>query len=204
MRTDDPKPEGRVLSDTPSAAYQRAAYARNPSKAADSNRRWREAHPEQWREIQKRYREADPEAAAARGKAWREANKEKARAYYQANKQKNLEASKRRYAENSEVIKARNREYGARPEVKLRMRERKLAKQYGLTLSDYDTLADQQGRVCASCGGDPNGLGLVVDHDHSTGQVRGLLCSKCNSALGLLDDNEEKVAALLQYIRIKE
>ena len=56
-------------------------------------------------------------------------------------------------------------------------------KSYGLdlTVDEYDDLLGKQGGVCAICGQRPNGKLLGVDHDHSTGRVRGLLCSNCNS-----------------------
>jgi hypothetical protein len=40
-----------------------------------------------------------------------------------------------------------------------------------------------------------------VDHNHTTGKVRGLLCSSCNGALGLFKDNPEVVAAALLYLK---
>lgn len=45
---------------------------------------------------------------------------------------------------------------------------------------------------------------LAVDHNHRTGTVRGLLCPKCNTALGLLEENEERIFKLLDYIRKNE
>jgi hypothetical protein len=52
------------------------------------------------------------------------------------------------------------------------------------------------------CGGPPNGHGgLHFDHCHETGLFRGWLCSKCNSGLGLLGDNEEALERALRYLR---
>jgi hypothetical protein len=68
------------------------------------------------------------------------------------------------------------------------VRRGKLAK-YGITEDDYDALlASQRGR-CAICGKDASGNGrlLAVDHDHKTGEVRGLLCRGCNLGIGLLE-----------------
>lgn len=59
-------------------------------------------------------------------------------------------------------------------------------KQYGLTQESYDHLHIRQGGVCAICQQETT---LVIDHDHSTGKVRGLLCNSCNLALGLLKEN---------------
>lgn len=72
-----------------------------------------------------------------------------------------------------------------------------LAKLYGITVAQKDLLAEQQGHACAIC---YQIKPLNVDHDHSTGIVRQLLCSACNTALGLLKENVTTVEALLAYI----
>jgi hypothetical protein len=54
---------------------------------------------------------------------------------------------------------------------------------------------------CASCGDAPGKIRLHVDHDHSTGLVRGLLCVKCNMALGHLDESPAKAMGLIAYMR---
>ena len=63
-----------------------------------------------------------------------------------------------------------------------------LQRNYGITLTDYDRMEAQQGGRCAICGSDNPGRGksrFAVDHCHVTGQVRALLCQKCNHGLGL-------------------
>ena len=78
---------------------------------------------------------------------------------------------------------------------------------HGLSLEDYAVKLTEQGGVCASCGlpeTKTNQFGVValaVDHDHDTGRIRGLLCMKCNRALGLLGDSATTVASLLVYRR---
>lgn len=69
---------------------------------------------------------------------------------------------------------------------------KKQLKRYGLSLVDYHVMLAKQANQCAICGTDtPNGGKGVfcVDHDHSTGLVRGLLCSNCNRGLGLFKDD---------------
>ena len=79
-------------------------------------------------------------------------------------------------------------------------RIKRLYQRYGLTENDYKKLwHDQKGR-CALCGTETKDEYLDVDHDHSTGLVRGLLCRKCNL---WLDDNKitkEKLERLEQYL----
>lgn len=55
---------------------------------------------------------------------------------------------------------------------------------YGITSLDYLRLLDLQGGVCGMCGRPPGKRLLFVDHDHETGEVRGLLHAPCNMALG--------------------
>lgn len=79
---------------------------------------------------------------------------------------------------------------------------------YGITHEDYQRLLDEQGGVCAVCGEDePNEHGrtgtkfrLAVDHCHDTGRVRGLLCQKCNRAIGLLRDDSGLLRKAIDYL----
>ena len=70
-------------------------------------------------------------------------------------------------------------------------------------------LLTQKG-VCAVCGLPETTITrgylqpLAVDHDHSSGKIRGLLCVKCNTALGLLKDSKERIKTLLEYIENAE
>lgn len=81
-----------------------------------------------------------------------------------------------------------------------------LRRDYGITLVHYNVMFAQQRGLCAACGQSEtvkhNGRirRLSVDHDHTTGLVRGLLCHNCNRAVGLLGDNAERAAALAQYL----
>lgn len=57
-------------------------------------------------------------------------------------------------------------------------------RKYGLTAFDYAELYDLQGGVCGICSRPPRKRAFVVDHDHRTGEVRGLVHAPCNLALG--------------------
>lgn len=76
-----------------------------------------------------------------------------------------------------------------------------IEKTYGLTADDYEELLALQGGGCAVCGGKPKSKRLAVDHDHGTGAVRGLVCSRHNhEALGALNDSLAMVTALWHYL----
>lgn len=81
-------------------------------------------------------------------------------------------------------------------------RNRNLMANYGLTLADYDRMAEDQGNGCAICGGPPTGNTgrFHVDHCHKTGNIRSLLCGKCNTGLGSFDDSPEKLRLAIAYL----
>lgn len=86
-------------------------------------------------------------------------------------------------------------------------RQRKLKDKYGLTVERYDQLMAEQDGACAICGvAGPEAARwgkLVVDHDHETGEVRGLLCSNCNCAIGLLGDSPELLTKAAGYLSVE-
>lgn len=76
-------------------------------------------------------------------------------------------------------------------------REGARRRRYGITQEQYDAMLNAQGGRCAVCGGAAR---LCIDHEHSTGRVRGILCNNCNVALGRLGDDPGRVKSLLQYL----
>jgi hypothetical protein len=82
--------------------------------------------------------------------------------------------------------------------------EYRAAKKYGVTEDQIAQMMADQGGRCAICmTSKPGGKGnrLHIDHDHETGIVRGLLCTKCNVALGQLGDNIFIVGRALKYLQ---
>lgn len=79
--------------------------------------------------------------------------------------------------------------------------ETMVAKTYGLGPGQYDALVELQGGRCAICRNRPKSKSLAVDHDHKTGVVRGLLCSRCNHDLmGAAWDSAAMALALWHYM----
>lgn len=88
-------------------------------------------------------------------------------------------------------------------------RRQHLQRRYGLSLEAYEEMLCRQDGRCAGCGADAAGRSLAVDHDHSccpaTGWscgkcLRGLLCTNCNSILGMAEDDVDRLMALVSYL----
>lgn len=76
---------------------------------------------------------------------------------------------------------------------------------YGITIDDYERMSEEQGHRCACCNdelGARPGLGerFHIDHCHTSGAVRGLLCHQCNVAVGLIEDNPVRALRLAEYL----
>lgn len=81
-----------------------------------------------------------------------------------------------------------------------------LRTKYGIDYDTYLEMEESQGKACAICGDkDPNGRGVLrkfaVDHCHTTGKVRGLLCAYCNTALGLFKENTDVMMLAIEYLK---
>lgn len=75
-----------------------------------------------------------------------------------------------------------------------------LIQRYGITADQYEAMAQEQKGVCAICYEPPARKRLSVDHCHGTGKVRGLLCERCNSFLGRVNDNAMILASAVTYL----
>ena len=86
--------------------------------------------------------------------------------------------------------------------MKERMRITAYMRKYGITIEEYEILLAEQNGCCAIClvvtGSD--GKRLSVDHNHETGEVRGLLCDNCNTGLGMFKDNPSLLAKAINYL----
>lgn len=74
-----------------------------------------------------------------------------------------------------------------------------LKRDFGISMDQYVELSESQGGVCAICGTEPVKKALAVDHNHITGEIRGLLCGSCNMALGQLEV-EDRLHRAVDYI----
>lgn len=105
-------------------------------------------------------------------------------------------------AANKDIVSAYNR----RRVIKdpLVHRRNKLRRKYNITVEQFAELNNLQNGRCAVCRRREKRRPLSVDHCHATGRVRGLLCSNCNTALGLLRDSTRVIALALQYLQLSK
>ena len=106
------------------------------------------------------------------------------------NKEKKALNDKKRYEKNKE-------------NNKLNIRNNHLKNNYGITLDDYNIMLFQQDGCCAICKTHHTELNknLSVDHNHTTGEVRGLLCNNCNTAIGKLGENIQTIKNAIKYLQ---
>lgn len=148
--------------------------------------------------------------------AWKDAETKRAyeRRYYEKNREAVLsyhrEWHAEQMAENPEYIEAKrqsarkcNAKRQADPEFAAAKRgteaRRHYEKKYGLSWEDVLAMIEKQGGSCLICrnqlGDDP-----CVDHDHETGEVRGVLCRLCNTGLGMFRDDPTVASAAVEYL----
>ena len=135
-----------------------------------------------------------------RHKAWREKNPEHVREYSVAWRKK-----------NRAKIAKQNRKWRANQPIEKKAEanhRRSLKKKFGMTPEDYLDILKKQNGVCACCGfpekqKDRYGKTrrLSIDHNHLTDNVRALLCSACNVALGFVYEDTSRLAKLIEYVR---
>lgn len=126
-------------------------------------------------------------------------------AYYERNKDRIKAHNKAYYWKNRGKKLAWQKEYAKTHPTPLdKQRGYNLKFSYGINIEQYNKLLVEQNGVCAICGDPPLGVGkhqkvLHVDHDHTTQEVRGLLCDRCNKAVGLMRDRADLFLAAATY-----
>src|SRR5712691_9437778 len=125
----------------------------------------------------------------------RERRRASNRRYHAAHKAEINERNRRRWA-NDPAYRARNKATSTRSS-----RARRL-KHFGMSLLEYELRLAQQNGACAICKKTPKRRLLCIDHCHVTGKVRGLLCTRCNAALGSFEDDPNLMQAGADYLGV--
>ena len=110
---------------------------------------------------------------------------------------------KEHYRKNKEKIKERVNRRKSTEEGMNALKSSYLKHEYGITLKEYYETLNKQNGVCAICFGKELLSGkkyMAVDHNHSTGKVRGILCNRCNSGLGFFKDDIKLFYSAIKYI----
>lgn len=113
-----------------------------------------------------------------------------------------------RHKDQPEYIK-RRREYGRRYREtrQCRLDKYHLREKYGITVEQYNKMSAIQNRLCLICNQPETAMragrvkNLSVDHNHETGRIRGLLCGKCNVAIGLAEEDIERLREAIAYLK---
>ena len=86
--------------------------------------------------------------------------------------------------------------------VKVVIERSRLKRTYGITLEEFNEMSLKQNNVCAICGNkETESKKLAIDHNHATGEIRKLLCHKCNRGLGSFKDDIQILQNALNYLK---
>lgn len=129
-------------------------------------------------------------------------SRERARLLSEQSKHNGRRKSNRQKYEQGEAGKANRRRWYNSSDGKKSNRKAMLKLKFGMTLEEYDLMLTNQQGCCKVCGDHIEDLSkfLAVDHNHITGNVRGLLCNRCNVALGMLREDTNIMKNLIKYV----
>jgi hypothetical protein len=177
--------------------YIRQWIKNNPDKVKSYSRTQSQRHKDRRRHYSKQWRKDNADKCKEVAKAWKESNldkvKETQKRSYEKHKDKRIEVSKIWKSNNSDkVFKSYRRSW--------------IKRKYGLSVDVYDLLVSRQQGLCAICNKEETAIIagniklLAVDHDHATGNIRGLLCQSCNCLIGHSKDNISILREAIQYL----
>lgn len=119
--------------------------------------------------------------------------------YYQDHDEYIKKEAKKYRKINKKYISESKKKHNKTLEGKRSNKNSSLLWNYGITLEEYEQLMKKQDNKCAICGEEKQ---LVVDHDHKTKKIRGLLCNQCNTGIGLLKDNTNILQKSINYLKM--
>jgi hypothetical protein len=156
----------------------------------------------------KEYREKNKDKIKKQKQDYYEANKEKvktkAKAYYQANKKRRAECKKEWAEANKDKMNEYKKKY--RDTHAGLLWRNQLKHKFGITVEEYYILAKQAGDNCPICGvvfdwkNRHKGNRPCIDHCHKTRKIRGIICGKCNAAIGMLYDDIKMLKKAISWL----
>lgn len=87
---------------------------------------------------------------------------------------------------------------------KLRAKKHRIKHLYNLTLDEYEDLLLRYENKCGICKKKISDENVCIDHCHNTGKVRGVLCSNCNTGIGMFEDNVSFLLNAIEYLKLKK
>jgi hypothetical protein len=132
-----------------------------------------------------------------------------AQSWVKANPERKRKNTQNWYRVNLEQQREYNKQRNKDPKIKRSKKNSDLKRKYGITTQDFDKLWFLQKGLCAICNipmlmyGKENDS-VCIDHNHTTGKIRGLLCSQHNRAIGLLQDNTTYLRNAIAYLETVE
>ncbi len=111
------------------------------------------------------------------------------------------EAAKIFREKHPELYKKYRETYKTTPKSRKTKKNYELRRRFNITLEQYDKMFEEQNGVCAVCGLPEITKRLAVDHNHDTGEIRGLLCDRCNFTLGLVSENVDTLQNAINYLQ---
>lgn len=173
---------------------------KDPEAAKAYHKNYRSVNRAAVKAAQKKCYEAKPDYYRGKARKHHHANRDailpKLRAYHAKNRDVLLEKSHKRRADNIDAYRKRERDQYWTP----RGLDNVLRRNFGITAEQYDAMLIKQKGVCAICSSKHKTMRLSVDHCHKTGKVRGLLCGRCNTGIGMLADSVKLVTAAKIYL----
>ncbi len=134
------------------------------------------------------------------------------RKYYRENHEKALEAGRKWAKNNNEKVKITKKAYYDKNNKEIlekrrvwkknnpdKMKNYSLKQNFGISLEDYKSLSEKQNHLCLICKLPTKTL--VVDHNHETGKIRGLLCHLCNCGIGHFKENINSLENAINYLK---
>lgn len=132
------------------------------------------------------------------GSACKVCRRKDAKEYGKINKEKISEKKKQYRKDNSDLIKQKDKDRYHK--YKDRYRNKYLKNTYGITQDELDKMISDQDGKCAICFSKPDDRPLCIDHCHTSGNVRKLLCHSCNTGIGLLKEDPVIMASAIKYL----